>query len=262
MTTENPGAWLRPAPFVDSDAPAIVTFARAAAAGIVDARERAVALYYAVRDGVTYTPYCDFRSADTYRASAVLTKGAGFCVGKAALLAAVARAEGIPARLRFGDVRNHLCTPRLRALVGGDVFYYHGYVELELEGRWVKATPAFDRALCERFGVLPLEFDGREDSVFQPSTARVGVTWNTCATAAWRLTCPWPPSSQPSSASIRGSWRPVSRGTRRGSGTRRARRLHDDGVSRHPFLCPASCELTSSPVSSVGGSSSFLISES
>ena len=168
MTSEDPGAWLRPAPFVDSDAPAIVTFARAAAAGIVDARERAVALYYAVRDGVTYTPYCDFRSADTYRASAVLAKGAGFCVGKAALLAAVARAEGIPARLRFADVRNHLCTPRLRTLVGGDVFYYHGYVELELEGRWVKATPAFDRALCERFGVLPLEFDGREDSVFQP----------------------------------------------------------------------------------------------
>ena len=168
MTSEDPGAWLRPAPFVDSDAPAIVTFARAAAADIVDARERAVALYYAVRDGVTYTPYCDFRSADTYRASAVLAKGAGFCVGKAALLAAVARAEGIPARLRFADVRNHLCTPRLRALVGGDVFYYHGYVEPELEGRWVKATPAFDRALCERFGVLPLEFDGREDSVFQP----------------------------------------------------------------------------------------------
>jgi hypothetical protein len=88
-------------------------------------------------------------------------------VGKAALLAAVARRRH-SARLRFADVRNHLCTPRLRALVGGDVFYYHGFVELELERRWVKATPAFDLALCERFGVLPLEFDGRADSVFQP----------------------------------------------------------------------------------------------
>jgi transglutaminase-like putative cysteine protease len=159
---------LSPTTFVDSDAPSIVAFARAAAGPGADARERAVALYYAVRDGVTYTPYCDFRSPDTYRASAVLAKGAGFCVGKAALLAAVARAEGIPARLCFADVRNHLCTPRLRSLVGGDVFYYHGYVELELQGRWVKATPAFDRPLCERFGVLPLEFDGRADSVFQP----------------------------------------------------------------------------------------------
>lgn len=159
---------IHPTAFVDSDAPAVVAFARAAAAGHVEARARAVALYYAVRDGVAYTPYCDFRAPETYRASAVLAKGAGFCVGKAAVLAAVARAEGIPARLAFADVRNHLCTPRLRALVGGDVFYYHGYVELELDGRWVKATPAFDRTLCDRFGVLPLEFDGREDSVFQP----------------------------------------------------------------------------------------------
>jgi transglutaminase-like putative cysteine protease len=159
--------WLRPTPFVDSDAPAVTAFARRTADGETDPRRRAVALYYAVRDGVTYTPYCDYRSPDTYRASAVLARGAGFCVGKAALLAAAARAEGIPARLRFADVRNHLCTPRLRALMGGDVFIYHGYVELELEGRWVKATPAFDLALCDRFGVVPLEFDGRTDSVFQ-----------------------------------------------------------------------------------------------
>jgi len=168
MTGDDTRVWLRPTPFVDSDAPGLAAFARAAAGGEADPLRRAVALYYAVRDSVTYTPYCDFQSADTYRASAVLAKGAGFCVGKAALFAAAARAEGIPARLRFADVRNHLCTPRLRELVGGDVFYYHGYVELVLEDRWVKATPAFDRALCDRFGVLPLEFDGRADSIFQP----------------------------------------------------------------------------------------------
>ena len=168
MTAEDLRVWLRPTPFVDSEAPGVVTFARAAGGGDMDLRRRAVSLYYAVRDRIAYTPYCDFRSPDTYRASAVLARGAGFCVGKAALLAAAARAEGIPARLRFADVRNHLCTPRLRALIGGDVFYYHGYVELALGDRWVKATPAFDRTLCDRFGVLPLEFDGREDSIFQP----------------------------------------------------------------------------------------------
>src|SRR5499426_3137234 len=166
MTREDSVLWRRPATFVDSDAPGIKAFARTAAGDRSDARERAVALYYAVRDRVTYTPYCDFRSPDTYRASAVLAKGAGFCVGKAALLAAVARAEDIPARLCFADVRNHLCTPRLRALVGGDVFYYHGYTEMAVAGRWVKATPAFDRVLCDKFGVRPLEFDGRSDSLF------------------------------------------------------------------------------------------------
>ena len=158
--------WLSPTPFVDSDAPGVVAFARTVGGGETDPVRRAVALYYAVRDGITYTPYCDYRSLDTYRASAVLAKGAGFCVGKAALLAAAARAADVPARLRFADVRNHLCTPRLRELVGGDVFYHHGYVEVELDGRWVKATPAFDKTLCDRFGVLPLEFDGRADSLF------------------------------------------------------------------------------------------------
>jgi transglutaminase-like putative cysteine protease len=167
VTTPSADPWLSPTPSVDSDAPGIVAFARGAVGNETDPVRRAVTLYYATRDSVTYTPYCDYRSPDTYRASAVLSKGAGFCVGKAALLAAAARAAQIPARLRFADVRNHLCTPRLRALVGGDVFYYHGYVELQLEDRWVKATPAFDKPLCDRFGVLPLEFDGRTDSIFQ-----------------------------------------------------------------------------------------------
>lgn len=73
--------------------------------------------------------------------------------------AACGIAAGIPARLGFADVKNHLATPRLTDLNGGDVFHWHAYTDLHLEGRWVKATPAFDLALCERFGVLPLEFD-------------------------------------------------------------------------------------------------------
>ena len=158
--------FLLPTAFIDSAAPNIVAFARQATGDESDEVTRAMRLYYAVRDGIVYTPYCDFRSLDTFRASAVLARGDGFCVGKAAVLAAVARASGIPARVGFADVRNHLCTPRLRALVGGDVFYYHGYTEMAVAGRWVKATPAFDRVLCDKFGVRPLEFDGRSDSLF------------------------------------------------------------------------------------------------
>ena len=94
MTTDDATVWLRPTAFVDSDAPEVVAFARNAVGDETDPRRRAVALYYAIRDGVTYTPYCDYRSPETYRASAVLAKRAGFCVGKAALLAAAARAEG------------------------------------------------------------------------------------------------------------------------------------------------------------------------
>jgi transglutaminase-like putative cysteine protease len=169
MTTrEDLSVYLEPAAFIDSDAQSVVEWSRRVCGDEQDDVAKAVRLYYAVRDGITYTPYCDFKSPETYRASACLARGAGFCVGKAALLAAGARAAGIPARVGFADVKNHLCTPRLRALMGTDVFYYHGYAELYLRGPWVKATPAFDRGLCDRFGVLPLEFTGLADSLFHP----------------------------------------------------------------------------------------------
>jgi transglutaminase-like putative cysteine protease len=169
MDTDDPiDRSLQPAEYVDSDAENVSAFSERVSRGPGDVTERAVRLFYAVRDEIVYTPYCDFHSPETYRASACLARGAGFCVSKAALLAAVARAARIPARVGFADVRNHLTTPRLRRLMGTDTFYYHGYTELHLEGRWVKATPAFDRGLCDRFGVRPLEFDGRVDSLFHP----------------------------------------------------------------------------------------------
>lgn len=162
-------AYLQPARFVESDDPAIVAFAARVLQGAEgDALSRAVRLYYAVRDEIIYDPYVPFSRPETYSALHALTCGRAFCVPKAALLAAVARAAGIPARLGFADVKNHLATPRLTDLNGGDVFHWHAYTDLHLEGRWVKATPAFDLALCERFGVLPLEFDGRSDSIFHP----------------------------------------------------------------------------------------------
>ena len=159
--------FLQSTAFIDSAHPSVAEFARAHAAG-ADERERAVALYYAVRDRVRYNPFVDFSDERVFRASDTLASGEGFCIGKAALLAAVARAAGIPARVGFADVKNHLTTPRLAEYMGSDEFVYHGFTELWLEGRWVKATPAFNVDLCRKFRVKPLEFDGREDSIFHP----------------------------------------------------------------------------------------------
>lgn len=157
--------FLAPGRFVDSDHPAVVAFARQHAKGATP-RERAVALYYAVRDGVRYNPFLDYSKEEAFRGSHCLVAGEGFCIGKAALLAAAARADGIPARVGFADVKNHLTTPALRERMGSDLFVYHGYAELFLDEKWVKATPAFNIELCRRFKVKPLEFDGREDSIF------------------------------------------------------------------------------------------------
>ncbi len=166
-----PDMCLTPGVFIESTDKAIAAFAQEATAGAATDKERALRLYKAVRDDITYTPYRNYREDAAYSAAACLKEGQGWCVQKAALLAAVARASGIPARVGFADVKNHLSSPRLLEMLGTDIFYWHGYCELWLNGRWIKATPAFDLGLCEKFGVLALEFDGEEDSIFQPFDA-------------------------------------------------------------------------------------------
>jgi transglutaminase-like putative cysteine protease len=158
---------LAPTALIDCDHPAIVQFVGRIAPGAPDL-ERAVALYYAVRDGFRYDPYRIDLSPEGMRASTVLARGHGWCVPKAALLAAACRAARIPSRVGYADVRNHLSTERMRMAMGTDIFYWHGFTEILLNGKWVKATPAFNVELCDRFGLLPLEFDGRSDSIYHP----------------------------------------------------------------------------------------------
>ena len=158
--------YLATANFIDSDDADVQEFAKKASAGAGDDVSRAAKLYYAVRDEILYDPYYCRGDQRYFRASDCLRSKRGFCIPKAALLAAGARSIGIPARVGYADVRNHLSTKKLLELMGGDLFVWHSFTELYLEGRWVKATPAFNLSLCERFGVRPLEFDGRSDSLF------------------------------------------------------------------------------------------------
>ena len=160
--------FLAPGEFVDSGTPQVIAFAKDAAQGETDADAAILRLYTAVRDGIIYNPYVSLADPANYRASSVLVAGHGFCIGKSALLAAGARAIGVPARVGYADVRNHLTSRRLYDLAKTDTFMWHSYTEIYLSGRWVKATPAFDRALCERIGLKPLAFDGATDSLFQP----------------------------------------------------------------------------------------------
>lgn len=157
-----------PTPTIDSDHPAVIAFATEHARGARDPRERAVRLYYAVRDGIRYDPYSLVMTVAGLKASTTLEKGRAWCIPKAVLLAACCRAQGIPARLGFADVRNHLSTERLRQFMKTDVFYWHGYTSIQLQGRWIKATPAFNVELCEKLRLKPLDFDGRRDSIYHP----------------------------------------------------------------------------------------------
>jgi len=163
---ETLSAYLKSTLLLDWQHPTVLDFASTITATDPCPRTRAVSLYYAVRDQVRYDPYACSPDPRSLQASAVLEARRGYCVGKAVLLAAAARAVGIPSRLGFADVRNHLSTPRLLELMGTDIFHYHGFTELWIDNRWLKATPAFNLELCTRFAVAPLEFNGSEDSIF------------------------------------------------------------------------------------------------
>lgn len=160
-------AYTRPSDLIDSGHARIRAHATEVAGQGSD-REKALRLYYAVRDGLRYDPYNTPMKRDAYRASVTLAAGHGYCVNKAGLMAALCRAADMPARVGYADVRNHMTTKRLSDLMGSDVFYYHGYTEVWLDGHWVKATPAFNKELTERFGLKPLEWDGVSDSIYHP----------------------------------------------------------------------------------------------
>ena len=153
---------------IDCNHPEVRAFASETAGDAGNDVEKAVRLYYAVRDGIWYDPYHPFFLPEHYRASNILKGRRGFCIPKQSLLCALGRALGIPSRPGYATVRNHLATRQLLEFLGTDLFVYHGFTEFHLEGKWVKATPAFNAELCRRHGVEPLEFNGREDSIFQP----------------------------------------------------------------------------------------------
>jgi transglutaminase-like putative cysteine protease len=162
--------FLEPTFYIDSDTPLV----RGKSLGLVQTvtaqRDKAIRIFYAVRDGIRYTIYGKRSLPEHFRASYILSAGEGYCVQKAILLVALARAASIPARLRFAAIRNHLMPEELLEKRGTNFFAYHGYTDLYVEGSWVKATPTFDMVCCENAGLRPVDFDGEHDALLPSRT--------------------------------------------------------------------------------------------
>lgn len=160
--------YLQPTPYFDFQHPKIQALA-AKVTGKND-REKAVSIYYLVRDAIKYNPYTLQDGLESLKASYCLKEQQAFCIPKSALMVALCRLKGIPARIGLADVINHLSSPKLIEWLRTEYFAMHGYAEVYIEGKWVKATPVFDQAMCEKFNVAPLGFDGRDDAILQPMT--------------------------------------------------------------------------------------------
>ena len=158
--------YLDPTTVIDSDNPDIVDLALSLISDSMSYSEKAEKIFLFVRDKIRYNPYSPFHKEEFYVASTVLKRGYGYCIQKAVLLAAIGRAVGIPTRLGFADIKNHQLPKKMLEIQGTDTIYSHGFTELFIDGKWLKATPAFNVEMCDRLGLIPVEFDGKSDGVF------------------------------------------------------------------------------------------------
>lgn len=158
--------------FIDSDS----TLIQKTALSLIDSTknnviEKAKTIFYFTRDQIRYDPYTSFSDErEHYRASYILKRKKGWCVQKACLLAALGRALEIPARLHFADIKNYAVPEKLENIMGTNIFIFHGYTELYIKNRWVKATPAFNIEMCEKLGLKTVEFDGIHDAILPEAT--------------------------------------------------------------------------------------------
>ena len=154
--------------YFDFKSPAIQTFVVEVTNHNMTAKEKAVKLYFAVRDGWFYDAYQIHTEKVDYRSSQIAQRDRGHCIDKSTLLISCLRSAAIPARLHLVKVRNHIAVERIIERFGTDELTPHAFVEMYLDGRWIGATPAFNKTLCEKLDVAPLDFDGEQESLFQP----------------------------------------------------------------------------------------------
>ena len=133
----------------------------------LSSKEKTIGLYLKIRDGWRYNPYVISGRKEDYVASNLIKKKDGHCIDKSILLIAGLRALSIPARLHLAKVKNHIGVEKLTKMLGTNELTPHGMVDIFLDGKWLKATPAFNKELCEKCKVAPLDFDGEQDSIFQ-----------------------------------------------------------------------------------------------
>ena len=164
-------AYLKPTFFIDCDAELVRGKALELTRNTKPVTGKAKALFYFVRDEIRYNPFSPRSSPEQFQASYTLSKGEGYCVQKAILLVALARAAEIPARLGFAKIRNHLISKKLLKIRKTNIFPWHGYAILYIGRRWVKATPMFDLKLCQEHQIIPVEFDGEHDAMLHPYTS-------------------------------------------------------------------------------------------
>ncbi|MBW2610277.1 MAG: transglutaminase domain-containing protein [Deltaproteobacteria bacterium] len=159
------GICLQPTFNIDSDNGKLIGTAESLTRECSGDAEKAVKLFYFVRDSIRYNLFMISVFKEDFKASRILEWGKGYCVQKAVLLAALGRAAGIPSRLAFAKITNHRVPLHILEKLKTNTYPRHGYNQFYLNGRWVNVTATFDRELCRKNALPVVEFDGKHDAV-------------------------------------------------------------------------------------------------
>lgn len=157
--------YLQPGEFLDFNKKTVHDRVLEITKNLSSEKEKAIALFYWVRDEIKYNMASYYMLKSNFKASVTLRRRYGFCVSKAVLLSAFARAAGIPARIHLADIINHKIPQKVIDYLGMKIFYHHGYSELFINNKWIKATPAFDKQTSLRASYPLVNFDGKNDAI-------------------------------------------------------------------------------------------------
>jgi len=165
--------YLQPTQYIESEHKDVIGFAKKITENITDPKSKAIKLFYAVRDQIAYDAYTFSLKPEKMKATHVLKAKKSFCIPKAVLMTSLIRAEGIPARLGFANLINHMMGDELKNILQNDILAFHGYTEILLNDQWLRMTPTFNLKLCKSLNVPPVEFDGESHATL-PSTNNKG----------------------------------------------------------------------------------------
>ena len=156
--------YLAPEPFIESDAPEIRAEAERMVRGVTGVRARAERLMREVNQLVEKKPTVSLPSA-----LEVLRTKVGDCNEHTVLFVALARAQGIPARINVGLV-----------YVRG-AFYYHAWPEVYLDegngrGMWLPVDPTFNQFPADATHVRLARGGLDQQTAILPLISRVKMT--------------------------------------------------------------------------------------
>jgi len=148
--------------YIDGDHPLVARKANEIAQGCASDEDVVRSCFEFVRDEIRHS--WDYRQNPvTCRASDVLIHGTGYCYAKSHLLAALLRANGIPAglcyqRLSVGDEGAPYCLHGLNAVY----LKQHGWYRMDARGN----KPGVDASFCPPKEMLAFPVRGQEERDF------------------------------------------------------------------------------------------------